>query len=351
MKIRRSIFCFVFIAIALIALTLWYGKMRPLKTTITSIETNTTLSAPNNVRSSPTSASISSNALSAEAASNTAVPPQNKGDQIKEGLSTLNDAPIAFYGRLEDQFGNAVSDAQIAASVRIYNGVQSTVEHLAAVSDGNGMFQIKGGRGESLGIMPKKDGYVLATTGTEFKYSYMYANHFTPDPNNPTVVKMWKLQGAEPLVGIDKNYKLHYTNAPISFDLVTGEIVPIGGDIKITVNRPAGEISEHNPQDWGFAIEAVDGGLVETSGKDSAITFAAPENGYQSSDTVTASSNRHGIGGIQQGYFVKSRNGQVYSKFGLTFGINDTPDGFMNITFSGVANTNSSRNWEANAPQ
>jgi hypothetical protein len=54
---------------------------------------------------------------------------------------------------------------------------------------------------------------------------------------------------------------------------------------------------------------------------------------------------------VDEIFFIQSRNGQVYSKVHLLFGINDTPDGFMNITFNGVANTNGSRNWEATAPK
>lgn len=348
MKIRGSIIWFILIVVVLIALMLWHTKKRPVETPPTaSIETNTSAA---NASSAPVGEPVHPNAPSAQAATNTAILSQNKGEQMKQGLAMLNDVPIAFYGRLEDQFGSAVFGAQITANVRIYNGVQSTVEHLTTVSDGNGMFQITGSKGEDIGIMPKKEGYVLATTSTYFKYSYMYADRFTSDPNNPTVIKMWKLQGAEPLVGINQNYKLHYTAAPINFDLLAGKIVPTGGDIKITVSRPTGEVSEHNPQDWGFEIAAVGGGLIETSGKESAITFVAPEDGYQSSDTVTASSNRHGIGVIQQVFFAESRNGQIYSKFNLTLGINGTPDGFMYVTFNGVANTNSSRNWEATAP-
>ena len=61
-----------------------------------------------------------------------------------------------------------------------------------------------------------------------------------PDPNSPTIVKMWKLQGAKPLVNIDQHYKLPYTSAPINFDLLTGKIVPDGGDIKLTVSRSPG---------------------------------------------------------------------------------------------------------------
>ena len=200
--------------------------------------------------------------------------------------------------------------------------------------------------------MPQKDGYTLASTETEFKYSYMYKDHFTPDKNNPTVLKMWKLQGAEPLVGIDQHYKLHYTNAPINFDLLTGQIVPTGGDIKLTVSRSPGIMSGRNRLDWSVQVEAVDGGVMESGGQD-AVTFAAPENGYLPSDTLIFSTNapHKWFGLFNQGFFVMSRNGQVYSKIGLSFRINENQDDFMYVTFSGAASTNGSRNWEATAPQ
>jgi hypothetical protein len=53
-----------------------------------------------------------------------------------------------------------------------------------------------------------------------------------------------------------------------------------------------------------------------------------------------------GIGGFGTGFFVKSRNGQVYSKLAVTIGINETPEKLMYVEFGGVANTNYSRNWE-----
>jgi hypothetical protein len=352
MKIRRSVFWFVIAVAVLIMLVLWLGKKKPTEAPPTaSVETNTALTT-STVSSVPVNAPARTNAPPAQVVANMATTSeQNRGEEMKEGLAALNDVPIAFYGRLEDQFGSPVVGAQIAASVRIYNGVQSTMEYLAAVSDGNGMFQINGGKGESLGIMPKKEGYVLAATGTEFKYSYMYANHFTPDQNNPTVIKMWKLQGAEPLVDISKEYKLPFTSAPIFFDLVAGKVVPVGGDLKITVNRSAGEVSEHNPQDWNVQVEAVDGGLIETTVAESRVTYAAPEDDYQSRaafEMSTANQSWHAA--VDQMFFIESREGKVYSKVRLIFGINDTPDGFMNITFNGVANTNGSRNWEATVP-
>lgn len=56
-----------------------------------------------------------------------------------------------------------------------------------------------------------------------------------------------------------------------------------------------------------------------------AITYAAPESGYEPGDVLTASGNRHGIELIQQSIFIKSRGGQVYSKLDLSFDINSAP--------------------------
>ena len=282
---------------------------------------------------------IPSNAVSA--------PRTSKEQETVEILSTRNDIPIVFYGRLEDQFGNPVVGAEITGSTIIYNGVRAGSERVVATSDANGFFQLNAGKGESLGIMPKKAGYALATTGTEFKYSHLDEHPYVPDAGNPTVIKMWKLQGAEPLVGIDQHYKLHYTNAPIYFDLLAGKVVTIGGDIKLTVNRPAGILSGRNRPDWTVEVESVDGGLIESSGQEG-VTYWAPADGYQSSDTFIFSTNapHKWFGGFNQGFFVMSRNGQVYSKIGLSFIINSNPDDLMSVTFSGVANTNGSRNWE-----
>jgi hypothetical protein len=261
-------------------------------------------------------------------------------------LSTYNDVPIDFYGKLEDQFGNPVAGAEIKGSIRVINGVRQGTDWFSATSDANGLFQFHG-RGQDIGMMPRKQGYALATTSTFFKYSRMEEHPFLSDVNSPTVVKMWKLQGAEPLVGISQHYKLHYTGAPLNVDLLTGTIVPNGGDLVLTVNRSPGIMSGRNPLDWSVQVEAVDGGLMDSGGLER-VTYSAPVNGYQPSMTFLFSTNAPNkwAGGFNQGFFVLSRGGQVYSKVGLSFVINQMPDGVMNIGFGGVANPNGSRNWE-----
>jgi hypothetical protein len=342
MKIRRSIFVFIAVVAVLIALVLWHGKKQSVETPVaTSTETNAALTA------------TTTTAPPAQAAANAVAPSKlDKGEQIKEGLATLNDVSIAFYGKLEDQFGSPVVGAQIAASIRIYNGVQSTTEQLSVASDANGFFQVKGGKGESLGLWPRKDGYTLATTGTEFKYSYMYADHFTPDPNNPTVIKMWKLQGAEPLVGIGKEYRLLFTNAPFFFDLVAGNVSDSGGDLEIIITRVPGSLSKLSPGDWSIRLKPVNGGIMESDYATSRTTYEAPAEGYQDDYFVQMKQDDPAwYDNVHKVFFLKSRNGQVYVKFNFDFGINFEPSSIMYFQFRGVANTNGSRNWEATAPQ
>jgi hypothetical protein len=161
---------------------------------------------------------------------------------------------------------------------------------------------------------------------------------------------LWKLQGAEPLVGIGGAYKIHYTNQPICFDLLLRNIVPSGGDIKITITRPDGVISERNPQPWSVKFEGVDGGLMDSSGTER-ITYFAPEVGYMPSKIISSTDRlpTSGVSGFGTGFYVKSRGGQVYSKLGVSVMINETANDFMYVEFTGIANTNSSRNWEGDS--
>ena len=269
-----------------------------------------------------------------------------------EGLSTKNDIPIDFYGKLEDQFGKPVVGAEITGSTIIYNGTKTGSTRVTATSDASGLFEIHAGKGESLGVIPKKEGYALATTAVGFRYSHLDQNYFVPDPNSPVVMKMWKLQGSEPLLSIGQTFKFRYTDNSVNFDLLTGKIVPSGGDITMILNRSPGVISGRTRQDWGVEIQAVQGGLIESSG-DERVTYWAPESGYQPSYSFTMSTNppNKWHGGWGATFYIKSRNGQMYSKVNVGVSINQNPDDYVWVEFRGVANTNGSRNWEATAGQ
>jgi len=349
MKIRPSILLLcVTIAVLLIALLLWHGKKSPVdKPLATATETNIAPTETSESHPPVPAPVIHTNAPAENTATAAPNPPQgNKIERMQGILSTYNDVPIDFYGKLEDQFGNPVVGAEIKGSIRVINGVRQGTDWFTTTSDANGLFQFHG-KGQDIGMMPSKQGYALASTGTLFKYSRMEDQPYVSDANNPTVIKMWKLQGAEPLVGINQSYRLHYTNAPIYFDLLAGKIVSAGGDIKLTVNRSPGVISGRNRLDWSVQVEAVDGGVMDSGGQE-AVTYAAPESGYEPNMAFVFSTNpsHKWFEEFNQGFFVMSRNGQIYSKLGLSFRINENPDDFMYITLGGVASTNGSRNWE-----
>jgi hypothetical protein len=327
MKIRRLICYFV----AFATMVSWFGKTKPMAMMLMASE-DTNATTPVNMTGGKVPAKS---------------PPEGKADRMLGALATYNDVPIIFYGRLEDQFSNAVASAAVNFSVQVYSGTEATANRGQVMTDSHGHFAISGYKGESLGLVPSKAGYALATTGTFFRYSQLDDQHYVPDPINPTVIKMWKLQGAEPLVSINQHYKVLYTDAPMNFDLLAGKMVQSGGDIKLTVIRAPGVLSARNRLGWSLRVEAVEGGLMDSNGQDS-VTYAAPAKGYQPSMVFTFSTNApyKWSGAFNTGIFVQSRNGQMYSKLGLSFRINTEPDGLVYITFGGVANANGTRNWE-----
>jgi hypothetical protein len=352
MNIRPSIFWFCAVAIVLVALIVWLGKKKPTETPLAVLTQTNNMPPVAAILTSPVNVPIHTNMPLAKPIANAMQTPlPSKAERAIGILSTYNDVPIDFYGKVEDQFSNAVVNANVNFSVRIVNGYEATVTNGQAVSDASGFFTITGYHGQDLSFVPQKAGYVLMTVSTLFKYSHLEDRPFKSDPNNPTIIKMWKLQGSEPLFSINQRYKFHYTTLPINFDLLAGEIVPTGGDIQIAVARSSGIISGRTRQDWGVQVEAVNGGLLESSSDE--FIYQAPADGYQQSDQFIMSTNApyRWLGGFDQTFFLQSRNGQVYSKVNFGISINQQPDDYVWVEFHGFANTNASRNWEATAPQ
>jgi hypothetical protein len=350
MKIRRSILIFGLAIIAMIVLLIWFNMrpaIVPVKIDAVPSTTESTAAQTNpHAVASPARTNVQTITQIAPLPDVSSPPPtKTKLEQMRELIPLVN-VPILFFGKLEDQFGNPVAGAEITGNVTVYNGFAGTHEKVLATSDANGFFKLDGGRGQMLGVMPRKPGYALASLNAGGNYSEDSEKQH-PDPNNPVVVKMWKFEGPEPLLKINQRHKFDYKDAPINFDLLTGQTVQNGGDIRIIVERVQGILSSRNRQDWSIKIEATDGGIMDAAGQE-VVTYWAPETGYEPYVLLTFSTNApyKWAEGFTKGFFVESRKGQIYSKLGISFGINRNPDDAMDITFSGVANTNGSRNWE-----
>ena len=278
---------------------------------------------------------------------------KSKGEEMKEELAAFNDEDIVLYGRVIDQFGAPIADATVTGSIQVNNGARVGTDRVSLTTDANGTFTVSGYKGKTLGIWVAKNGYVMATTGTSFVYSHLWseAERYNPNPANPAIIKMWKLQGAERLTGINQRYKFRFSDNTLYFDVLAGKIVSSGGDLRIKMTRSMGEVSERTLQDWGVQIEAVDGGLIKTSVSEARVTYRLPEEGYEASDLFIMSTNppHKWVGAADQMYFVKSRDGQIFSKLNFSLSINQQPNDYVWVELHGELNSYGSRNFEADA--
>lgn len=241
--------------------------------------------------------------------------------------------------RLEDQSGAPVSDAIVRFGWRQQDA--KTVK-----SDSSGSFTVPFYWGEMHSIMPAKEGYVVASTNTQFEYRQL-TNRVNSWTN---VIRMWKLQGAEPLAQIDAQIKLRYFDKPIVIDFLTGKVVAAGGDLKFKVTRSDGDLSRATPGLWSVEVSAIDGGILESDSENARVTFEAPSKGYKDVDVIEMRpDDRRWSELVDRTFFVKSRNGQIYSRIYFSLSVNSRPAEPMWLTVRGVANTNGSRNWEATA--
>jgi hypothetical protein len=100
--------------------------------------------------------------------------PCRNAERMHEVLSTYNDEPILYYGRLEDQLDNPVSRAIVRFSVAYNTGIDSRFKNGQTTTDSNGLFTVSGFTGESLSVNPQKQGYALASTNGHATYSRLF---------------------------------------------------------------------------------------------------------------------------------------------------------------------------------
>ncbi|MES2568586.1 MAG: carboxypeptidase-like regulatory domain-containing protein [Verrucomicrobiota bacterium] len=241
---------------------------------------------------------------------------RSKEDMAGEILSSLNHKPIEFYGRVIDQYGMPVADAEVRGFVMYNTGSTMGVMKPKAVTDANGLFSFGGFSGKSLDFNIIKPGYEFMPEGDAYHYTHFVEEEKRHQPNraSPVVQKMWKLQGPEPLIHTLENYRLSSDGSPVHIDLVTGKTVPSGGDLIVSLTH---QIKRENIQldryDWEAKIEVVDGGLIEVN---EAVTnmFLAPEDGYVSSILVKMPEAREDWTSIyKKAFYIRSR-GKLYSR-------------------------------------
>jgi hypothetical protein len=218
---------------------------------------------------------------------------------------------LDFYGKVVDQNGQPVAGAKVKGYVMTEVGFDGTKEtpHLTE-SDAEGNFEFMGLHGESLGVGPEKEGYQYVQHGN---------GNWSPggktDPSNRVIFKMWKLQGAEPMVKARIHAYIPCDGTPTMFDLTTGKRVASGGNLTVRLSRNPVDIVRGKPFDWQLTLEVSGGGAQEIA---DLYPNEAPADGYQQSVTVSMPvGTKNWSPDLQKAYYFTTGNGQDYGRIAI----------------------------------
>lgn len=209
------------------------------------------------------------------------------------GLQALLDSykhSIALYGKVVDQFGEAVPDATVEIYVHSeYFGDKSGTDAVLK-TDKEGKFSINGLTGGAIGASAMKEGYLrippLGSTSSSASLSYTGGDG-TGDrhsvPSNPIVLELLKIGPTEPMVHVDKKlWKLPLDGTPQTIALNSKEGQGVHQiELRLQSSTHIRELPGNNaytPFDWSFEIRVPGGGLIWD---ESDTKFEAPASGYK----------------------------------------------------------------------
>jgi hypothetical protein len=228
-----------------------------------------------------------------------------------------NGKSLDFYGRVIDQYGKPVSGAAITGYVMKTEGFQGTSETPHIVStDGEGNFQFTGLRGQSLGIKAEKNGYEFESRGNG-KWSEDYKSN----SDTRVIIKMWKIQGPEPLVNVTIHGHLECDGTPRQYNLRQGRKLPEGNDFIVTLTRNPVDIKSGSHFDWWVTFEIPNGGMVKI---DDLYANKAPVEGYEKSVTFTMPADSPNWSpSLEEPFYF--RNGNNYGRMKISVAANYQP--------------------------
>jgi len=308
MKNRKWIAAFAAIALVLI-LTIEFGSKPPLPKTA----------------SAPAPSPGPDPAPSRDIAPNPAAVREAQTDEqaafLQSGL--LSNVPITFFGKVVDQQDQPVAGVRVAAKVLAFDPAEVQKQFpMDLFSDVQGLFSVTGQRGQSLELHDfQKDGYLMdpAFNGASFAFSNVDPGYLhTPDAQKPVVFHLWKKGATEPLIKTVKSHRVIADGRLYHVDLLENILSEKGlpkEDIRVQIKRPA-KTNPNIPYEWSFAIDAVDGGIIETSDP---YLYRAPDSGYLPGyEYVTPSNERmKWRRGLNKKFYLRSRGGKVYASLDL----------------------------------
>jgi len=316
MKKRRIVWIIVFSVLLLIAAFLFWRFGNKPTIAIASPR-------PSPIDSRPTPASN-------PAQSGTPSSPGPPSDQVaqKEMLKNTFETPISFWGKVIDEEGKPVPNADVKF-MAVDKPMSDQGTKYDTTSDTGGLFSISGIKGAGLYVQVAKEGY-QGTEGSGRLFGYGIENpNKPPSANNPTVFILKKQGQAEPLkVFSSGGIRVPKNGQPVAVNLSQGHVTSSDqGDIQVEVWTQDQQKDIQGRYPWRCRITAPGGGFVERKKSDD---FVAPSEGYKPTVEVsmdqTAARWQRDFDGE---YFVKLKGGSFAR---ITFNLTTGGDHFFMIS-------------------
>ena len=306
MRFRIGIVAVALLIVVAILLLAWLQK--PSETSRWQIRTTSASVTPAN------SFPSTSHGITANSASPTARRDEVHRREAVAKIITVLATPIEFYGKVVDQNGEPVPDANVDYGA--IDRFDSNGSNYQGRSDQDGNFSIKGIKGAVLTVGVQKEGYYNIHGKSDAAFAYGVGPDATrkepPTKDNPAVFLLQKRGSADALIQIDSGQiDIPRTGEPLSIDFVTGK--PGCGDLQVeTWIRDSSE----RRFDWRYRLSVPGGGLAERKGQ---FDFEAPADSYQTSIEANMPANSDQWSARpSKDYFAKLPDGR-YARFSIKF--------------------------------
>lgn len=214
-------------------------------------------------------------------------PPPAPYETLVERFRSDFRTPINFYGKVIDQHGDPVPDADVKLGANDKAGGGRPSEYKRK-TDATGMFSITGIGGITLAVEVSKPGYRVippvygkATSSGLFEYGLSSQGPYQSSKDAPTIFTLHKPGKLEPLVKIgEKNFRIARDGSPLSIAVdEQGAHQVVLRCWNQELQRPANQ----RQYDWRLEVSVPNGGLLA---RKDAFAFEAPGDGYLPSETV-----------------------------------------------------------------
>ena len=242
----------------------------------------------------------------------------SKGEAMQATLMEQNKKSLDLYGLVVDQNGQPVVGVKVRGSIGLnVNMVQSGGEIHYTETDSLGRFNFLGIHGVGIGLWPQKEGYFY-----DLKLPSQRPDNYHPDPNNPIVFTMWKLNGPEPMIHTKLHSYVPCDGTQTTFNLLTGK-KDANGDLLVKISRDPVNIDRSKPFNWSLTVKLPNGGLQDIT---DIYPNEAPAEGYQAEITFDFPTNKpNWTYSFARAFYFKCKNGQVYGRMSVNVMANFQP--------------------------